>query len=168
MNWGPSDWAGLASCIAAVAAVIAAWRGAKTNQKVDLLEVKVDGRLSQLLAQTQYASRAEGVVAGRAETSVPEVVAAPLLVPPSAMAEADAKGAVVIGIPANPTPPMLLVPVNKEKEKEPRWLETLNCRECSTLTRCSPGSDGLKTHAQPSGPRKPPCLKAGSARSVGG
>lgn len=118
-SWTPEQWA---IFFAAIIGVIGAIAGSAVtvinalhgvSSKVDALEVKVDGRLTQLLERTAMASKAEGVVVGRGEmaaVSVPQVATA---VEPSQVQE---DGTLVIGVPNNPTPPVLLVPVKENEE----------------------------------------------------
>lgn len=76
--------------------------------KVDKLEVKVDGRLTQLLERTATASKAEGVDVGRGQmaAAIPVPAAAPSVEP----SQVQPDGTMVIGLPV-PTPPVLLVPI---------------------------------------------------------
>lgn len=112
--WSPEQWAlvlgGVTTIIAGISTaavkIIIALKG--VEHKVDALEVKVDGRLTQLLERTALASRAEGVTVGRGE--VAGTPAAPEA-PPAPVALAGDE--LVIGIPI-PTPPILLVPVEGE------------------------------------------------------
>lgn len=94
---------------AGIVKIILALQG--VSEKVDKLEVKVDGRLSQLLERTASASRAQGVEAGRGEMIVPATTATPAVIEEEHL---------VVGIPT-PMPPVLLVPVEapEEKKKEP-------------------------------------------------
>lgn len=85
--------------VAGIVKIILALQG--VSQKVDALEIKVDGRLTQLLERTATASRAQGVEAGRGEMVVPATSAAPVTVDEEHL---------VVGIPV-PTPPILLLPV---------------------------------------------------------
>lgn len=119
-SWSPQDWGvfflSLISVVGAIAAaavtVINALKGVST--KVDALEVKVDGRLTQLLERTATASKAEGVVVGRGEMATMPVPVVTTAVDPTTVQE---DGTMVIGVPNNPTPPVLLVPVDERKEK---------------------------------------------------
>lgn len=116
--WLPEQWGifflSLVSVIGAIVGgavtVINALKG--VGGKVDALEVKVDGRLSQLLERTASASKAEGVVVGRGEMATIPVPAVAAAVNPSQVQE---DGTLVIGLPI-PTPPVLLVPVDEAKK----------------------------------------------------
>ena len=121
-GWSPEMVAlvlgGITAVIGALATaavkVIGALQGVET--KVDKLEIKVDGRLSQLLAQTASSSRAEGVIVGRGEMAT---VPVPSVTPTVEASQVQEDGTMVIGLPV-PTPPVLLVPVanGEKKEKE--------------------------------------------------
>lgn len=93
--------------------IINALKGVET--KVDALEIKVDGRLTQLLERTASSSRAEGVVVGRGEMST---VPIPQVTAPVEASQPQADGTLVIGVPNNPTPAVLLLPVEDKGEKE--------------------------------------------------
>ena len=114
--WDPTQWGVFFGAVAVLIGAIAA--GAVTiinamngvSGKVDALEVKVDGRLTQLLERTASSSRAEGVVAGRGEVVQPGQAG-----PSPIAAEGDH---LVVPVPI-PTPPILILPVEKEREGRP-------------------------------------------------
>ena len=110
--WSPEQWG---IFFGAVAVLIGALAGASVtvinamngvSSKVDALEVKVDGRLTQLLERTASSSRAEGVVAGRGE-----IVQTGQPGPSPVNGDTDH---LVVPIPV-PTPPILLLPIEKEE-----------------------------------------------------
>lgn len=128
--WEGADWIGLAAVITAGSSLIAAFRstraaakseeaavkGAEAVTKVNMLEVKIDGRLTQLLERTAIASRLEGVDVGRGQMAAIPVPTVTTVVDPAQIQE---DGTLVVGVPNNPTPPVLLVPVEEQgKEKE--------------------------------------------------
>ena len=128
VHWTASDWALIMGAVgavvtaltAALVSMIGAVRG--VANKVDMLEVKVDGRLTQLLAQTAAASNAAGRELGRGETivtSAPPVGAGAALgtglVPSEVPFDASASK-LVIGIP-EPVPTVVLVPMPEKKDE---------------------------------------------------
>ena len=112
MQWSP-EWVIIAvttvvgAMATAAVKIIGALKGVET--KVDALEIKVDGRLTQLLARTEEASRAQGLAAGRGEMIVPSQRSLAPVVGPDHL---------IVEIPAEP-PPIVLLPT-KEKENETR------------------------------------------------
>lgn len=125
-DWTPDSWAlflgsvgilvGIVS--AGIVKIIGALRDVAV--KVDKLEVKVDGRLTQLLERTASSSRAEGVDVGRGQMALPVSVPVPVQAPVTTIDPAHEQddGTMVIGVPSNPTPPVLLVPVEDTRETE--------------------------------------------------
>lgn len=117
--WTPEQWgiffgavAVLVGAIATAAVtVINALRG--VSAKVDALQIKVDGRLTQLLERTASASKGEGVEIGRGQMATVPIPPVSATVDPSQVQE---DGTMVIGLPT-PVPPVLLVPINNGEEK---------------------------------------------------
>lgn len=71
--WTPTEWASFFGAVALLIGALAAAAVTVINalhgvsNKVDMLQVKVDGRLTQLLERTAVASRLEGVDVGRVQ-----------------------------------------------------------------------------------------------------
>lgn len=125
-SWSPEQWTmflgalGLVcgSVIAAMATaavkIIAAMQG--VSGKVDALEIKVDGRLTQLLAQTAAASSAEGRELGRGEMIVPALLPVGAEVKPVEVPFDPNAEKLVIALP-EPVPTVVLVPMPAKEEK---------------------------------------------------
>lgn len=115
MNWTPETVVIVSTAIitaitAGIVRIILALKD--VSSQVQALEIKVDGRLTQLLERTAMASRSEGLEAGRGEMVVPVVPARPRtpFVDP-------AKEHLVVEIPV-PMPPVVLLPTEGKPAPE--------------------------------------------------
>jgi len=86
-HWDVNQWVTLLGAVGILAGVLATavvkviTALQKVAGKVDALEIKVDGRLTQLLERTAQTYRAAGIEAGRGEMIVPVPARDPALLP---------------------------------------------------------------------------------------